>query len=223
MNKKSFFLIIFIVVFLIVQLIYWMNPIDINTIIAGHNQLIEIIKRYPIISAITYIAIFIITNVFGLPLSVTIIGGFLFGIIKGIAFSMIAALCSAILICAGTRYLVKDWIYKKFKNRLEFYTNKIEKYGLFYIFLFQVTPFTPTLLIYAATALTSLRLYKIITMNIIGSFLPICFYTIAGSFLHTVGSFNQLIWYLGIFGIIYGIGLMSIFLLRYFFTSRYNR
>lgn len=202
---RSLAIVIFIILLLGIQIFYWIDPVTVSDIIQLRKELLSWINQHYIISALIYISSYTISIIFGIPISATVIGGYLFGIIKGIIYSIIAITLGTIILCSLARYVLRDWIQKRYKKQLEPFNKEIKKYGLHYIVMVHIIPFMPSFLPHIATGISTISLPKIIGINILGALPLTCVYTIAGSYIHQLDSMRDIIYYFSIFGSVLGI------------------
>lgn len=206
--------IFFITLLILIQIVYWTNPATLSEFIKIKDQLLLFEKDYPIFSGFLYIGMYALSIIFGIPISMTIIGGYFFGIITGIAYSLLAiALGTTILSCL-VRYVMRDWVQKKYGNQLDPFNKEIKKYGLYYVLMIHVIPFMPSFLPNVVMSVSSTSLYKVIGINVIGAAPLTIVYVVAGSYLHTLNSLNDFILYMSIFGGIIAIPLIAIGIYR---------
>jgi len=197
--------IIFVVLLIGIQLAYWFNPISVSDIIDFRDELIRLINEYPVTFASLYISLYALSIIFGIPVSATIIGGYLFGILLGIVYSMLGIAIGSTILCSLVRYVIGDWVQSRYKDELEPLNEELEKYGMHYIVLVHMIPFMPSFLPHIATGISKIPLYWIIILNVMGALPLTCYYSAAGAYIHHINSFESFIFYVGIFSILLGI------------------
>ncbi|GBF79465.1 TVP38/TMEM64 family protein [Aphanothece sacrum] len=98
--------------FILVVIICIFSPIN---IIFDQQFILTILQKYPSYSVIFFIFGYIILTVIGIPGTVlTIAGGILFGIFWGTFWSVIGASLGALGAFLTARYLLRDYVQKKF-------------------------------------------------------------------------------------------------------------
>jgi len=183
---KIIITIIFILSFIMLQVLYWLSPISLTYIIEFHDQLLDLIKHYELLSAGTYILIFATSIIFGIPISITIIGGYFFGILPGIIYSLISIFLGALILISFTRFVWRDWLEKRYSDKLKVFNKELKKYGLSYIILVHTTPFMSSFPLNVALGISNLPLYKVMLLTMLGAFPLTILYIIAGSYIHLI-------------------------------------
>jgi uncharacterized membrane protein YdjX (TVP38/TMEM64 family) len=214
---KIIITIIFILSFIMLQVLYWLSPISLTYIIEFHDQLLDLIKHYELLSAGTYILIFATSIIFGIPISITIIGGYFFGILPGIIYSLISIFLGALILISFTRFVWRDWLEKRYSDKLKVFNKELKKYGLSYIILVHTTPFMSSFPLNVALGISNLPLYKVMLLTMLGAFPLTILYIIAGSYIHNLHSIYDVTTYATIFGGILAFLYLIIFLIKRYF------
>jgi len=107
-----------------------------------------------------YIAIYLLVTSLSLP-GAAVLGlaaGSLFGLLTGTIVVSFASSIGATLACAVSRFILRDWVQKKFGDRLKTVNEGIEKEGAFYLFTLRLIPVFPFWLINMIMGLTKMPL-----------------------------------------------------------------
>lgn len=200
LNWRTVITFFFITSLIGLQVVYWINPFTLQDLVYFRDELFYFVQEHSIVSAFIYILIYTVSIVFGIPLSATIIGGYLFGIWYGVVYTVIAIVIGSTCLCSFARYVMHDPIEKRYKDKLKFFNSEIQKYGILYIIMIHAIPFAPSFLPHIAAGLSSLALYKIILANSIGALPLTIIYAAAGNYLHTLTSLQSFTIYMSIFG-----------------------
>ncbi|MBD3231624.1 hypothetical protein GF322_03085 [Candidatus Dependentiae bacterium] len=212
--------VLFVLSLIIIQIIYWLNPILLTDVIKFHNELISLINHFSLIAAIIYILIFIFSIIFGIPISATIIGGYFFGIIYGIIYSMISIILGTTILCILVRFMWHDWIQKKYSDQLKPLNKQLKKYGLSYIVIIHSIPFMPSFPLNLALGISQISLFKIIFITAIGTMPLTIIYSIAGYYINKLASINHVLFYVVIFVSILVFLYLIIFAIKHFWLSK---
>jgi len=107
-----------------------------------------------------YMLIYIIATSLSLPGAaiLTLAGGALFGLATGTIIVSFASTLGATLACLVSRFILRDWIQKKFGDKLKTVNEGIEKEGLLYLFTLRLIPVFPFWLINLVMGLTKMPL-----------------------------------------------------------------
>lgn len=141
-----------------------------------------------------YIAVYILQTALSLPggAVLTLAGGFLFGSLLGTLYVNLGATTGATLAFLAARYLLRDWVERKFGHRLGAFQEGFAKNAFSYLMTLRLIPLFPFFLVNLLSGLTrvSLRTYVLATaLGIIpGSFV----YAYAGRQLGTINSLGEI-------------------------------
>jgi pyruvate/2-oxoglutarate dehydrogenase complex dihydrolipoamide dehydrogenase (E3) component/uncharacterized membrane protein YdjX (TVP38/TMEM64 family) len=118
----------------------------------------------------------------------TIAAGAIFGVVMGTAIVSFASTIGATLAFLGSRYLLRDWVQKKFGDRLAALNAGVEKDGAFYLFSLRLVPIFPFFLINLLMGLTPIRTWTYYCVSQIGMLLGTIVYVNAGTQLAAINS-----------------------------------
>lgn len=200
LNWRLIAALVFAALFIILQIAYWIDPVTLKDFVSFRDELIHLVQLYPTASACIYIGVYVFSIMFGLPVSATIVGGYLFDVFYGVIYTTIAVIIGSTILCLFARYVIYKWIEEKYKKKLGFFNSEIKKYGALYIVMVHAIPFAPSFLPHIAAGLSSLALYKIILANAIGALPLTILYAAAGANLHSLTSLRSFVIYVTIFG-----------------------
>ena len=207
---------LFVCLFFVVQIIYWFDPFVFKNIIFTQEALFNFIDNHFIIASGLYIIFFIITVIFGIPFSITAVGGYLFGIIWGTITSMIGALLGVVILCNVVRFVLRDWFKRHYGAKLKPFNKQLKRYGILYIMIIQMVPFMPSFLPNAASSISSLSIIEIVIANGIGGLPPTMVYSYIGAYIHQVDSFASLVWLIAIISGLVAISVLSLLVYRFY-------
>lgn len=149
----------------------------------------------PLVVIASYMLIYITVTALSLPGAVimTLAGGALFGLVAGTIFISFASTIGATLACFVSRFLLRDWVQKKFADRLVAINNGIEKEGAFYLFTLRLVPVFPFFLINLAMGVTRLPLFQYYWVSQIGMLPGTIVYVNAGKELGKIESLSGIL------------------------------
>lgn len=107
-----------------------------------------------------YMLVYIIVTALSLPGAavMSLAGGGLFGLVTGTIVISFASTIGATCACALARYLLRDWVQRKFSDKLIKINAGMEKEGGFYLFSLRLVPIFPFFVINLLMGLTPIRL-----------------------------------------------------------------
>jgi len=193
-NQKRFLL--FIVIILILALVYYFELpkfFTFETLKQQKDNLLALIEKQYWSSVITYIFVYCAVVALSLPgaASLSLLGGFLFGIFPGMLYIIIGATLGAATAFLLVRYLIGSWIQKKYKKQLVNFNQEIEQSGAHYLLAIRLIPIFPFFLINALAALTTISFSTFVLTTACG-ILPGAFvFSFAGKQFHEIATISD--------------------------------
>lgn len=107
-----------------------------------------------------YFALYVAMAALSLPGAtvISLAGGALFGFWVGLVVISFASSIGATLACAVSRFVLRDWVARRFGPTLAAMDRGVEREGAFYLFTLRLIPAFPFFLVNLAMGLTPLRL-----------------------------------------------------------------
>ena len=142
-----------------------------------------------------YMLIYILSTSLSLPGAaiLTLAGGALFGLVTGTIIVSFASTIGATLACFVSRFILRDWVQKKFGDRLKTVNEGIAKEGLFYLFTLRLIPVFPFWLINLVMGLTKMPLKSFYWVSQIGMFPATIVFVNAGKELAGIDSLSGIL------------------------------
>ena len=151
--------------------------------------------EHPAAVIAAYMMIYIFTTSLSLPGAavLTIGGGALFGLITGTLVVSFASTIGATLACFVSRFLLRDWIQRKFSEKIEKVNEGVRKEGAFYLFTLRLIPVFPFWMINILMGLTKMPLFKFYWVSQLGMFPGTIVYVNAGKELAKIESLKGIL------------------------------
>jgi uncharacterized membrane protein YdjX (TVP38/TMEM64 family) len=142
-----------------------------------------------------FFAIYVAVTALSLPVAVplTIVGALLFGRWVGTGVISLASTLGATLAFLSSRYLLRDWVQRRFAARLEPLNRGVERDGGFYLFMLRLVPLVPFFLINLGMGLTPIRVSTYVFVSWAGMLLGTFLYVNAAASLTTIESPSDLL------------------------------
>ncbi len=159
--------------------------------IRGHvNDVKAWVADHLLVSALAYFGIYFAVAALSLPAAwfVSLIGGALFGVWLGTAIVSIAATLGATVAMLLSRYLLGDWVQRRWGHRLEAFNRGIEKDGAYYLMTLRLVPLFPFVLINLGVGLTTMRVRTFLWVSWVGMLPGTFLYTFFGQELSRINS-----------------------------------
>ena len=148
-----------------------------------------------IITITIYMSVYIIMAALSLPGAavMTLAGGALFGVWIGLIAVSFASTIGATLAFIVARFLLKDYVQKKFKDKLKAINDGIHRDGNFYLFTLRLVPIFPFFMVNLVMALTPLRVGAFYLVSQIGMLPGTLVYVNAGTQLSRIDSLQGIL------------------------------
>jgi uncharacterized membrane protein YdjX (TVP38/TMEM64 family) len=149
--------------------------------------------HYPT-AVLLFIVVYCVQTAFSLPgaAALTLVGGLLFGSVVGTLYVNVAATAGATLAFLAARYLLQDWVERKFGDRLEPIQQGFARNAFSYLMTLRLIPVFPFFLVNLVSGLTRIKVGTYIAATAIG-ILPGSFvYAYAGRQLGTINSLREI-------------------------------
>jgi uncharacterized membrane protein YdjX (TVP38/TMEM64 family) len=142
-----------------------------------------------------YMLIYIIVTSLSLPGAalMTLVGGALFGLLRGTIIVSFASSIGATLACFVSRFILRDWVQGKFGGRMKTVNDGIEREGLFYLFTLRLIPVFPFWLINLVMGLTKMPLRTFYWVSQVGMLPVTIVYVNAGRELGKLDSLSGIL------------------------------
>lgn len=153
------------------------------------------VNPHPVLSPLLYILVYIVAVALSIPGAtvLTLAGGFLFGTIKTAICVNIGATAGSALVFLITRYLLGDWLQRRYRTQLERFNKEIADHGLNYLLTVRFIPVLPFFLINILAGLTRVRLGTFIWTTSVGILPGDLVYSYAGSQIDTIASTRDIL------------------------------
>lgn len=144
----------------------------------------------PALSIGGYFAIYVVVTALSLPGAaiMTIAGGAVFGLAVGTIAVSFASSIGATLAFLAARFLFRDSVQRRFKDRLRRIDEGVERDGAFYLFSLRLVPVFPFFVINLVAGLTPIRIWTFYWVSQVGMLAGTLVYVNAGTQLAQVSS-----------------------------------
>ncbi len=149
----------------------------------------------PFLTIFSFFFVYILIVGLNLPgaAALGLAGGAMFGFTVGVLTISFASSIGATLACFFSRYLFRDYVQRKFGDRLEKVNRGIEKEGAFYLFTMRLIPAIPFVVINLVMGLTPIRLRTFYWVSQIGMLPGTMVYVNAGKELGQIDSLSGIV------------------------------
>ena len=149
----------------------------------------------PLLSVAAYFVIYVVTTALSLPGAVllTLAGGAVFGLLWGTVIISFASTIGATLAFLMSRFLLRDWVAKRFGQRLTAIDEGVRREGAFYLFTLRLVPVIPFFLINLLLGLTTMKARTFYWVSQVGMLAGTIVYVNAGTQLGKLDSLSGIL------------------------------
>ena len=164
--------------------------LSLNYIKTSQLRFAALYAEHPLIVITSYMAIYIFTTALSLPGAtvLTLVGGAVFGLVTGTLVVSFASTIGATLACLVARFLLRDWVEKKFSGKLKTLHEGFARDGGFYLFSLRLVPIFPFFVINLAMGITRVKLFQFYWISQLGMLPATIVYVNAGKELAGIES-----------------------------------
>ena len=140
-------------------------------------------RANPLQSAAIYFLIYVAVTGLSLPGAavMTLAGGAIFGLLWGTVIVSFASTIGATLAFLASRFLLRDWVQKRFGDKLKPINEGVAKEGAFYLFALRLGPAVPFVAINLVMGLTPIRTWTYLWVSQLGMLAGTIAYVYAGT------------------------------------------
>ena len=205
-SKKYLYLVALIT---IVIYFYYNNSLFEKTILDNIVNLEDYYEQNPISFMLAYFIVYVVLTSLSLPVALMLglLSGFIFDLYSAIILISFASSFGATAAMLISRYLISDYINRRFSNEISLINNEVNEHGAYYLFALRMSPIFPFFVINATFGLTkikSLTFYLISQLGMLpGTIIIILIGSELNDFLIKGNPFSiELVIYLTLFGLI---------------------
>lgn len=178
-----------------------LRTFDLNRYLTFENlhqnkvQLNAYVKGHYLQSVIGFIMAYIIVVAMALPGAaiMTLAGGVMFSFWQALIFVNIGATVGATLSFMVARYIIGDWVQKRYADRLVKFNKEMDQHGKNYLLTLRLIPIFPFFMINLAAGLTKMSLRTFVWTTALGIIPGSFAYTLAGNNLSNISSPDQIL------------------------------
>jgi pyruvate/2-oxoglutarate dehydrogenase complex dihydrolipoamide dehydrogenase (E3) component/uncharacterized membrane protein YdjX (TVP38/TMEM64 family) len=149
----------------------------------------------PLLVAASFLLIYVAVTALSIPgaLLLTLLGGAIFGLVKGTILVSFASSIGATLAFLASRFLLRDTVQSKFGDKLEAINKGVDKDGAFYLFTLRLIPVFPFFAVNLLMGLTKMKTLTYYWVSQLGMLLGTIVYVNVGTELSKISSLKGLV------------------------------
>jgi len=157
--------------------------------------LIDTYHQHTFYTILIFFIVYVLTTALSIPGAavLTLFAGALFGLAVGTVIVSFASTLGATLAFLTSRFLLRDYVQQRFRDKLETINEGVKKEGEFYLFTLRLIPAFPFFLINLTMGLTPLKVSKYYIVSQIGMLPGTIVYVFAGTQLARIDSLQGIL------------------------------
>lgn len=183
------------VIFFLIYKTGWLSYLNLDSLKQNQIWLQEQILLQPILARSFFFLLYIGVTALSLPGAavLTLAGGYLFGFFEGTVLISFASTLGATLAFLLSRFLLRDWVEKRFGKRLMAINEGVQKEGVWYLFTLRLVPLFPFFLVNLLMGLTPIKTWSFYWVSQLGMLAGTIVYVNAGKELSKVNSLSEIL------------------------------
>ena len=155
-SKKYLYLVTLLT---LVIFFYYNNSLFEKTILDNIVNLEDYYIQSPIFFMFAYFVVYVVLTTLSLPVALMLglLSGFIFDLYSAIILISFASSFGATAAMLISRYLISDYINRRFSNEISLINNEVNEHGAYYLFALRMSPIFPFFVINAAFGLTKIK------------------------------------------------------------------
>ena len=155
-SKKYLYLVALLI---LVIFFYYNNSLFEKTILDNIVNLENYYRQNPIFFMFAYFIIYVVLTTLSIPVALMLglLSGFIFDLYSAIILISFASSFGATAAMLISRYLISEYINRRFSNEISLINNEVNEHGAYYLFALRMSPIFPFFVINAAFGLTKIK------------------------------------------------------------------
>ncbi|MBW3811571.1 FAD-dependent oxidoreductase [Aeromonas hydrophila] len=162
---------------------------------ARQAELAALVDRHFVSAALLFVAVYVVSTALSLPGAslLTLAGSAVFGVVWGLLLVSFASSIGATLAFLSARFLLRDWVERRFGDKLASLQAGMKKEGALYLLSLRLIPIFPFFLVNLLMGLTPIRVSTYYWMSQLGMLPGTFVYVLAGSELANLTSTGNIL------------------------------
>ena len=178
--------------------VLWTLPpglLTLETLKRNHSLLADWQRQSPFLGASLYFLLYTAIAALSIPGAalLTLLGGALFGLWQGTLLVSFASTLGATLAMLTSRYLLRDWVSRRFARHMATVNNGMARDGAFYLFALRLMPLFPFVVVNLLAGLTAVGVRRYWWVSQLGMLPATVVYLNAGRQLSQLTSIRDIV------------------------------
>ncbi|MGA0941114.1 MAG: FAD-dependent oxidoreductase, partial [Burkholderiaceae bacterium] len=161
----------------------------------NQTRMAEALAESPFTVVFSFSAVYVVVTALSLPGAVilTLAAGAWFGLVLGTLVVSVASTIGATLAMLSARYLLRDWVQRRWADRLAVIQKGLDRDGPFYLFSLRLLPMVPFFLLNLVMGLTQMRVRTYFWISQVGMLAGTVVYVNAGTALAKINQLSDVL------------------------------
>ena len=184
---KITILLLIVAAALLARFLLQADYLDVHFVKQHKDQLLSFIGAHYIQAVLCFVFLYICTAFF-LPgaLALTVAGGMLFGTLPAVIYVNMGATIGAVLAFMAARFVIGDWVQKRFQDQLHRFNWELSQHGHNYLLILRILPIAPFMLVNYCAGITKIPLSTFTWTTAVGVIPGSLIYAFVGEQLRNV-------------------------------------
>ncbi len=162
---------------------------------ARQAELAALVDRHFVSAALLFVAVYVVSTALSLPGAslLTLAGSAVFGVVWGLLLVSFASSIGATLAFLSARFLLRDWVERRFGDKLASLQAGMKKEGALYLLSLRLIPIFPFFLVNLLMGLTPIKVSTYYWVSQLGMLPGTFVYVLAGSELANLTSTGNIL------------------------------
>lgn len=171
------------------------DALTLESLQAQHQALLLYCQQAPLQSAALFFIVYVLAATLSLPGAalLTLMGGALFGLWPGLLLVSFASTLGATLAMLVSRYLLRDWVQRRFAGPMRTVNEGVARDGAFYLFALRLMPLFPFFVVNLLAGMTTIRVGRYWWVSQLGMLPGAVVYLNAGHQLGQIASLRDIL------------------------------
>ena len=179
----------------IVKIFHLDQYLTLSYLKASRDTLFSLYQQHRVQFLAGYFAVYVLVTALSIPGAavMTLAGGAIFGLLTGTVLVSFASTIGATLAFLIARFLLRDWVEKRFGDKLQTINEGIEREGAFYLFTLRLIPAFPFFVINVVMGVTRMDVFTYFWVSQLGMLPGTVAYVNAGMELGKIDSLSGIL------------------------------
>lgn len=192
---RSLMLVLFVVLFVMIYIAIPPGTLSLGTLQHYQGQLKVWQSAHPHATTGLFFLVYFLISALSIPGTriLSLLGGALFGLLEGTTLVVTAATSGAVIAMLLSRYLLRDWVQRRFTTMMDKVNQGMANNGSYYLFAVRLVPVLPFSVINLLMGLTPFPVLRYALLTFVGLLPSILLYISTGRELSQIQSMQDIL------------------------------